>query len=61
MIGYEERKECAVCENTVLQEVLNLNDVPLAGYFPTEYLSHYKSVYRAGAKLYTFQPPIRPE
>ena len=36
MSDYQVRNECAVCDNTLLQEVLNLNEVPLAGYFPTE-------------------------
>ena len=36
MSNYQKRNECAVCENTSLQEVLNLNEVPLAGYFPTK-------------------------
>ena len=31
MSDYQVRDECAVCGNTSLQEVLNLNEVPLAG------------------------------
>ena len=36
MSDYQVRNECAVCDNSSLQEVLNLNEVPLAGYFPTK-------------------------
>ena len=45
MIGYQKRCECAVCDNKNLQEVLNLNDVPLAGYFPTENQLNEESAY----------------
>ena len=45
MSNYQKRNECAVCDNTVLQEVLNLNEVPLAGYFPTENQLEEKSIY----------------
>ncbi|MAH43890.1 hypothetical protein CL614_09300 [archaeon] len=45
MIGYKKRDECAVCDNKNLQEILNLNKVPLAGYFPTENELDNKSAY----------------
>ena len=34
-----------VCGNTSLQEVLNLNEVPLNGYFPTKNQLEEKSTY----------------
>ena len=45
MSDYQVRDECAVCGNTSLQEVLNLNEVPLAGYFPTKNQLEEKSIY----------------
>jgi SAM-dependent methyltransferase len=42
---YQKRNECAVCNNSSLQEVLNLNEVPLAGYFPTKNQLEEKSTY----------------
>jgi 2-polyprenyl-3-methyl-5-hydroxy-6-metoxy-1,4-benzoquinol methylase len=45
MSDYQKRNECAVCDNTSLQEVLNLNEVPLAGYFPTKNQLEEKSIY----------------
>jgi len=45
MSDYQKRNECAVCDNTSLQEVLNLNEVPLAGYFPTKNQLEKKSIY----------------
>jgi SAM-dependent methyltransferase len=45
MIGYQKRNRCAVCDNKNLQEILNLNDVPLAGYFPTENQLNDRSAY----------------
>ena len=45
MSDYRVRNECAVCDNTSLQEVLNLNEVPLAGYFPTKRQLEEKSTY----------------
>jgi len=35
MFDYRKRYECAVCNHTILHEVLDLDEVPLAGYFPT--------------------------
>ncbi len=45
MSDYQKRNECAVCDNSLLQEVLNLNEVPLAGYFPTKKQLEEKSTY----------------
>ncbi len=45
MSDYQVRNKCAVCDNSLLQEVLNLNEVPLAGYFPTENQLEEKSTY----------------
>ena len=45
MSDYQKRNECAVCDNPSLQEVLNLNNVPLAGYFPTKNQLDEKSIY----------------
>ena len=45
MSDYQKRNECAVCDSTSLQEVLNLNEVPLAGYFPTKNQLEEKSTY----------------
>ena len=45
MSDYQVRNECAVCGNTSLQEVLNLNEVPLAGYFPTKNQLEEKNIY----------------
>ena len=45
MSEYQKRNKCAVCDNSSLQEVLNLNEVPLAGYFPTENQLEEKSAY----------------
>jgi methylation protein EvaC len=42
---YLKRNECAICENPSLIEVLNLNEVPLAGYFPTKNQLEEKSTY----------------
>ena len=36
MIGYQKREECASCDGKNLHQILNLGDVPLAGYFPSE-------------------------
>ena len=43
--NYQKRDNCAVCDNSSLQEVLNLNEVPLAGYFPTKNQLKKKSTY----------------
>lgn len=45
MSNYQKRDNCAVCDNSSLQEVLNLNEVPLAGYFPTKNQLKKKSTY----------------
>ncbi len=45
MSDYQVRNKCAVCDNSSLQEVLNLNEVPLAGYFPTKNQLEEKSTY----------------
>ena len=45
MSDYLKRDECAICENPSLIEVLNLNEVPLAGYFPTKSQLDEKSTY----------------
>jgi len=42
---YVERNVCAVCDNSNLQKVLDLNKVPLAGYFPTKSQLNDKSSY----------------
>ena len=45
MSDYLKRNECAICENPSSIEVLNLNEVPLAGYFPTKSQLDEKSTY----------------
>ena len=45
MKEYVERNVCAVCDNSNLQKVLDLNKVPLAGYFPTKSQLNDKSSY----------------
>ena len=36
MKEYKKRECCASCESKNLKTILNLNDVPLAGFFPKE-------------------------
>ena len=45
MKEYKKRKKCAVCNSTNFEEVLDLNQVPLAGYFPNKKQLTHNSCY----------------
>lgn len=45
MKEYKKRSKCAICKNKKLQKILELGQVPLAGYFPKDDERHILSGY----------------
>ncbi len=42
---YKKTNCCAACNNTALKEILDLHDVPLAGFYPKKPQIHKQCIY----------------